>query len=186
MNSLFGSKSRVKILTLFLLNPGKRFYVREVERLTGENINSISRELKNLEAIGLLKSERSGNLRYYGVNKDMSIYPELRDIFLKTQGLAEILGDGISALVGVSAAFIYGSYARGEAGLESDIDMIIIGKVDEDKLIVRLRDVEKRLRREVNYVLYTPEEFRLKIEKGDPFVKNVMMEERIMVVGEVP
>ncbi|MEE8402599.1 MAG: hypothetical protein V3R93_02485, partial [Candidatus Hydrothermarchaeaceae archaeon] len=64
MESLIGSKSRVKVLTLFLLNPGKRFYVREVERLTGENINSIRRELKNLESMGLLKSEKAGNLKY--------------------------------------------------------------------------------------------------------------------------
>jgi len=184
MESLIGSKSRVKVLTLFLLNPGKRFYVREVERLTGENINSIRRELRNLEAIGLLKSERAGNLRYYSVNQDFNIYPELRDIFLKTEGAAEILGQGISPLGDIKSAFIYGSYARGEAGPSSDIDIMVIGTVDEDALIMAIREIEKRLKREINYVLLTPEEFHSRKKKKDPFITNVLKEEKIMLAGE--
>lgn len=184
MEAIIGSKSRVKLLTLFLLNPGKRFYVREVERLTGENINSIRRELQNLEAIGLLKSEREGNLRYYSVDQEMSIYSELRDIFLKTEGAAELLGQGITSLEDIQAAFIYGSFARGEAGPSSDIDIIVIGTVDEDALIMTVRETEKRLKREINYVLLTPEEFRSRKRKKDPFITNVLKEERIMLVGD--
>jgi predicted nucleotidyltransferase len=184
MESIFGSKSRVKLLTLFLLNPGKRYYVREVERLTKENINSIRRELKNLETIGLLKSERRGNQIYYNVNEAMSIYPELRDIFLKTQGAVETLKEKISDLKGVNTAFIYGSYAKGEAGPDSDIDIIIIGRVNEDDLIMKIRDVEKRLNREINYVLYTPPELQTRKAKKDPFIKNVLNDEKIMILGE--
>ncbi len=184
MESLIGSKSRVKVLTLFLLNPGKRFYVREVERLTGENINSIRRELKNLESMGLLKSEKAGNLKYYTVNQDFNIYPELRDIFLKTVGAAEILGQGISSLRDIRAAFIYGSYARGDAGPDSDIDMIVIGTVNEDALIMVVREIEKRLKREINYVLMAPDEFQSRKKRGDPFMSNVLKEEKIMLVGE--
>lgn len=184
MEAIIGSRSRVKLLTLFLLNPGKRFYVREVERLTGENINSIRRELKNLEAIGLLKSHREGNLRYYSVDQEMSIYPELRDIFLKTEGAAELLGQDITPLGDIQAAFIYGSFARGEAGPSSDIDIIVIGMVDEDALIVAVRETEKRLKREINYVLLTPEEFRSRKKKKDPFITNVLTEERIMLAGD--
>lgn len=184
MKSIIGSKSRVKVLTLFLLNPGKRFYVREVERLTGENINSIRRELKNLESVGLLKSEKAGNLKYYTVNQDFNIYPELRDIFLKTVGAMEILGQSISSLKDIRSAFIYGSYARGDAGPDSDIDTIVIGTVDEDALIMTVREIEKRLKREINYVLMTPEEFHSRKGGGDPFITNVLKEKRIMLVGE--
>lgn len=184
MESLIGSRSRVKVLTLFLLNPGKRFYVREVERLTGENINSIRRELKKLEDIGLLKSENVGNLKYYTVNRDFNIYPELRDILLKTVGASEILGQDISSLRDIRAAFIYGSYARGDAGPDSDIDMIVIGTVNEDALIMAVREIEKRLKREINYVLMTSDEFQSRKERGDPFISNVLKEEKIMLVGE--
>lgn len=184
MEAIIGSKSRVKLLTLFLLNPGEKFYVREIERLTGENINSIRRELKNLEAAGLLKSETAGNLKYYTVNQDMNIYPELRDMFLKTEGAARILTGGLSALGNVRTAFIYGSFARGEAGPGSDIDIIIIGTVDEDALIMAVREIEKRLKREVNYVLLTPGEYNSRKKKKDPFMINVLKEEKIMLAGE--
>ncbi|GBE17853.1 nucleotidyltransferase domain protein [archaeon BMS3Abin16] len=186
MESIFGSKSRVKLLTLFLLNPGRKYYVREIERLTRENINSIRRELKNLEAINLLKSQRSGNQKYYTVNQEMSIYPELKNIFLKTQGAAKILQKKISSLKGINTAFIYGSYAKGEAGPDSDIDIIIIGNVNEDDLIMRIRNVEKELNREINYVLFTPEEYETRKKKKDPFIKNVLNDERIILLGEEP
>ncbi|MFQ5800620.1 MAG: nucleotidyltransferase domain-containing protein [Candidatus Hydrothermarchaeales archaeon] len=184
MEAIIGSKSRVKVLTLFLLNPGERFYVRQIERLTGENINSIRRELKNLEAMGLLKSEITGNLKYYTVNQDLNIYPELRDMFLKTEGAAKILTEDISLLGDLQAAFIYGSFARGEAGLDSDIDLIIIGTIDEDTLIMAIRGIEKRMKREINYVLLTPEEYSSRKKKKDPFITNVLKEEKIMVAGE--
>ena len=63
LQKLFTSKTRVKLLTLFMMNPGREMYVREIARNTEENINAIRRELANLEGIGLLKSERRGNLR---------------------------------------------------------------------------------------------------------------------------
>ncbi len=186
MESIFGSKSRVKLLTLFLLNPGKRYYIREVERLTGENINSIRRELENLETINLLKSQRSGNQKYYTVNQEMGIYPELKNIFLKTRGAAKVLQEKISNLKGINRAYIYGSYAKGEAGPDSDIDIIIIGKVNEDDLIMRIRNVEKHLNREINYVLFSPEEYETRKKKKDPFIKNVLKDEKIILLGEEP
>ncbi len=131
-----------------------------------------------------MKSEREGNLRYYSVDQGMNIYPELRDIFLKTEGAAEILGQGITSLGDIQAAFIYGSFARGEAGPSSDIDLIVIGTVDEDSLIMSVRETEKRLKREINYVLLTPEEFHQRKKKKDPFITNVLKENRILLAGD--
>jgi len=58
LQKLFTSKTRVKLLTLFMMNPGREMYVREIARSTEENINAIRRELANLEEMGLLKSKR--------------------------------------------------------------------------------------------------------------------------------
>ena len=69
LQKLFTSKTRVKLLTLFIMNPEREMYIREIARSTKENINAIRRELANLEEIGLLKSERKGNLKYYVANK---------------------------------------------------------------------------------------------------------------------
>ena len=74
LQKLFTSKTRVKLLTLFMMNPGREMYVREIARNTEENINAIRRELANLEGIGLLKSERRGNLRCFQKGKDLAVY----------------------------------------------------------------------------------------------------------------
>ena len=184
LQKLFTSKTRVKLLILFMMNPGREMYVREIARTTKENINAIRRELANLEGIGLLKSERRGNMKYYVINKKMPIYNELASIILKTEGVAKELQDSITE-IGVDAAFIYGSFASGEAGVDSDIDVFIIGEVVADNLIIKIREVEKKLSREINYVLFTAKEFEEREKSKDPFVLNVLREPKIMLIGDL-
>ena len=184
LQKLFTSKTRVKLLTLFIMNPGREMYIREIARTTRENINSIRRELTNLEGIGLLKSERRGNLKYYAVNKKMPIYNELASIILKTEGVAKELRDSLSE-IGVELAFIYGSFANMKAGLDSDIDVFIIGEVDEDDLIIKIGAIEKKLSREINYILFTVKEFEEREKSKDPFIVNVLRESKIILVGDL-
>jgi len=181
---IIGSKARVKLLTLFMLNPDKRFYVRELTRKTGENINSIRRELQKLEDIGLLTSKLEGNMKYYTVNKKMSIYTDLKNIFLKTEGIGNVLTDKLTELGKINHAFIYGSFAKGEEQLSSDIDIMIVGDADEKKLIKIIRSLEERLSREINYTLLSMREFKSKIKNKDPFISNVMKENKIMLIGD--
>jgi predicted nucleotidyltransferase/predicted transcriptional regulator with HTH domain len=182
LEKLFTSRTRVKLLTLFLMNPGKAFYVREIARATDENVNAVRRELANLEAIGLIQSERRGNAKYFQVNREMPLYHELSGMILKTEGIANVLQESLSEL-GVDVAFLYGSFARGTAGAESDIDLFIIGEISEEKLILLMQEVEKKLSREINYVLFTRNEFEQRKKERDPFVTNVLKEPKIMLIG---
>lgn len=159
-------------------------YVREIARITNENLNAVRRELANLEEIDLLKSERRGNSKYYVVNQKMPLYNELASIILKTEGVAKVLQDSLSGL-GIDTVFIYGSFASGKAGVESDIDLFIIGGINEEELIKRIREVEKRLSREINYVLFTAEEFKRRKKMKDPFVLNVLKEPKILFIGDL-
>jgi predicted nucleotidyltransferase len=185
IEALIGSKARVKLLSLFLLSPERRFYVRELTRKTGENINSVRRELQRLEGIGLLKSEREGNMRYYTVNTKMPIYEDLKLIFLKTEGVGSVIRENLDRLGEIKAAFIYGSFAKGEERLKSDIDLMLVGKVDERELIPLIRELEEQLSREINYVLFSPEEFKSRIREKEPFVSNVLKEDKIMLIGDI-
>ena len=185
LGRLFTSGTRVKLLALFLMNPEREMYIREIVRTTGANINSIRRELANLEEIGLLTSTRKGNLKYYATNKKMPIYDELTSIILKTEGIAKVLKNNLAVIGNLKIAFIYGSFARGDTTTDSDIDLFIIGDVDEDKLIVTVREIEEKLSREINYVLYTPEEFEERLRNNDPFVSNVMKETKIIFIGDL-
>ncbi|MEK7540164.1 MAG: winged helix-turn-helix domain-containing protein, partial [Patescibacteria group bacterium] len=83
LEQLFGSRTRVKLLRLFLSNPQEEYYVRELTRRMNEQINSIRRELSNLEDMGLLLSEEREGKKYYKVNQDHLMFPELRALFLK-------------------------------------------------------------------------------------------------------
>jgi len=114
----------------------------------------------------------------------MPIYEELKNIFLKTEGLGEVIKENLSGLGEVKLAFIYGSFARGEEQLKSDIDLMIVGGVDEKKLIPLVRKLEGRLSREINYTLFSPTEFESRVKKKDPFISNVLREKKIQLVGE--
>lgn len=185
LGRIFTSKTRVKILTLFMINPEKEMFVREISRTIDENINAVRRELLNLEQIGLLTSKKEGNMKYYSVNNDFMIYEELKSIILKTEGIAKTINDNLSQIGEIKLAFIYGSFASGKEDTGSDIDIFLVGKVHEDKLIKEMLELEKSLSREINYVLFSEDEFRERITDEDPFVTNVLREPKIMIIGDL-
>ena len=185
LQRLLTSKTRVKLLTLFMMNPDKEMYIREISRTIEENINAVRRELLNLEDIGLLTSDLKGNTKYYVVNKNMPIYNELKSIILKTEAVAKVLQENLSKIGEVKTAFIYGSFATRNVNKKSDIDLFLIGNVNEKELIINIRELEKKLSREINYVLFEPKEFRERIKNKDSFISNVLNEPKIMLIGDL-
>ena len=167
------------------MNPDKEMYIRELARTTNENINAVRRELSNLEEIGLLTSRMRGNTKHYMVNKNMPIYNELTSIILKTEGITKILQENLSKIGTIETAFIYGSFASKKAGIDSDIDLFIVGIVNEKQLILLIKELEKKLSREINYVLFEPKDFRERIKKNDSFVSNVLKEQKIVLMGNL-
>jgi predicted nucleotidyltransferase len=166
LERLIPSKTRVKLLTLFLLNPGREIYLREAQRMTGENLNAV----------------RRGNARYYAVNTTFPIYRELTAIILKTEGVAKVVKEHLAGLGKIDSVFIFGSFASGEAGAASDIDLFVVGEVDEILLMTAVRKTEEELGREINYVHFRKEEMERRIAESDPFVTNVLREPRVMLI----
>jgi predicted nucleotidyltransferase len=183
LEAIIPSKTRVRLLTLFLLNPGREYYIREISRMTNENTNAVRRELANLASFGLLFGQRKGHQQYYTVNRDFFLYEDLQKLVLKTEGVGRVIRENLAALGTIECMFLYGSFAAGKAGAASDIDLFIIGDVDEGRLIPLVHQSEQALRREINYTLMQPGEFRKRRKAGDPFVKNVMNEDRIVISG---
>jgi predicted nucleotidyltransferase len=180
---LVGSRTRAHLLELFLLHPDQEYHVRAAARATGENITAVRRELANLSDLGLLASRSQGTLRLYRARRDSPLYPELQRLVLKTSGIAEEVKASLGGLEGLSRLFIFGSMANATAGPESDLDLCIVGEVDEDRLIGAIADLEARLGREVNYVLYTRDEFEARRSGGDLFIGHVLSQPRIDLVG---
>src|SRR3990172_13265712 len=112
LSTLITSKTRVKVLTLFLTHPEERFYYKNLIDRLGVSSTVLRSELKRFEAAGLLKSTREANIRFYWLNKDFMLYPELKSIVFKTIGLADPIKEALEKIGNVKAAFIYGSVAK--------------------------------------------------------------------------
>jgi len=147
---LFKSKARTAIFQFYFTNPESSHYLRELERMFNIPVSILRKELMRLEEEGIFLSEKKGNLLYYLLNKNYPLFEELKNIVRKTIGIEGLLKDAINDIGGVEAAFIYGSFAKGKEKAVSDIDLCVIGRIDEDQLIAKINDIEKSIKREIN------------------------------------
>lgn len=184
LKELFASETIVAILTILFANPKKRFYLRQLSGLTGKYPRSVSGALRKLEEAEIVTSARVGNLKYFSLSKKSPIYSELKSMILKTTGVGNTLRETLGKLGGVEFAFIYGSAASGKEIATSDIDLMLIGKVDLDEANRLVARLEKRLGREVNLTVFDSREWEERKRRKEGFVKNVLAGRKIMLMGE--
>ncbi len=184
ISNIFRSKSRKELFRLYFTNPNNEYYLRELERLLNIPVSIIRKELIRLEKDGVFISKKKGNLTCYQLNKAYPLFEEIKSIVFKTIGIEGSLKKLLKTIIGVEIAFIYGSFAKNEAKANSDIDLFIIGKIDEYKLIKKINDLEKDLGREINYSLYTREEFMKQKRKQDSFISNLLEDQKIFLIGD--
>lgn len=183
-SNLVRSKIRQELLGLFFTNPQSRYYVRQLQSMFKVSVGSLHRELRHLEEIGVLKSEREGNLRFYAADTDYPLFNELKAIVAKTIGVEGSLKEILKDITGIRIAFIYGSFAAGREIERSDIDLFLIGQFDEDLLNRKLRDLEEYLAREINYTPMRENEFKEEKKKKSPFLRTVLNEPKLFLIGD--
>lgn len=184
LSTLITSKSRVEIITWFVTHPGERYHYNELIRILKASPPSIQRELKRLEETGLLSSKKEANVRFYWVNQDFTLYPEIKGIVLKTTGLADFLRRELSGGGDIEAAFIYGSVAKNLEDARSDIDLMVIGDVDMDELHAALTKAEETLGREVNHTVFDTGEWQERVKGKDSFIVGVLKGPKIFIAGD--
>ena len=177
--------ARSRVLSLLLLDPDERRYVREVVRRTRCALGPVHRELKALAEAGILVAARDGNRTYYQANKSCPFFAELSGLMRKTAGLADVLRRALLPLSNdIATAFIYGSQATGTASTRSDVDLLVVGDVNAIALHRAVSEAEAELARTVNYTLLSCKEFdRRRREKGG-FLSRVLAGDRIALMGE--
>lgn len=176
---------RRRVLALLLLRPEESLYVRELSRLTGVPAGSLHRELQVLTRAGLVLREPTGNQVRYRANRACPIYPELAGIFRKTAGLVDLLRDALAPLgKRVEVAFVFGSMAQGTETASSDVDLFVVGRATLAEVVALVAPLHPRLGREVNAVAMTRKEFDAQRASGDRFVRRVIAEPRLFVVGD--
>jgi predicted nucleotidyltransferase len=180
---LFGAYRR-DALALLLLHPEESLHVREIARAIGKAPGTLLRELNALAGAGVLTRKPVGNQVHFQANPACPIYEDLRSILKKTVGVADVLREALAPLGGkVRAAFVYGSVARGDERARSDLDVMVVGEASFGDVVAALAPAQESLRREVNPNVYPALEFRKKLAAGDPFLKRVLAERKIFIVG---
>lgn len=178
------TKNRAELLRLFFTNPDQSFYMQEIGRILGKKPGSFQRVLNNMEQEGMVTSERRANARYFKVNKEYPLYDEYKRIVFKTVGVVGSIREILQRLGKIDYAFIYGSYAKAKEGYLSDIDLVVIGECNEDELIGDFDRLEGKLKREINYKLYTQNEFKKDVGQKEPFLLNILRDKKIMLIGD--
>jgi len=171
-------------LVLYFTNPNKKYYLRELERIPSFSVGNIRRELIKLESIRLFLSENIGNLVYYYLNQSYPLFDELKSIIFKISGAPKMLHNILEKFDDIDRAVIYGSFTKREEREDSDIDLLIIGEVDEDKLIKEIDKLERKLQREINYAIYGKEDFNKKKKEGNSFILDILKEKKIFLIGD--
>ncbi len=177
LKQLFSSNARVKLLKVFLLNPEEEFFIRELTRKLDEQINSIRRELDNLKKIGLLRSRVRNRKKYYTVNKSFLIYAELRDIFIKAGSHDDQMSRAISKMGEVDLLLLSGVFVD----RDSSVDLLLVGEVDKKKLQAYL-DKSVESKKDIKFTIISKKDFLYRLECKDKFVKEIMMEEKNIIL----
>jgi len=177
------SRTREKILKLFFSDIEKKYYLRELERILNLSVGNIRRELLSLEKSGLFKREKMGKQVYYFINKDSPIFEEFKKIVSKTIGVEALIKDALRKIKNIEIAFIYGSFAKGREDSLSDIDLMIIGKPDEDILISKISSTEDQLKREINYSIFSPQDLKRTLKEKEVFLEEIIANPKLFIIG---
>lgn len=182
----FLTKNQLLLLRLFYTNPEKSFYMQEIAKILGKKAGVFQRTLNALAEEGLAASEYRANARYFRANTKHPLYPEFKKIIAKSAGgIEEGLRKLVDGIKEIKTALLYGSFAKGKEHGESDIDLVLVGQPGiEDKLLEKLPGLEKKIQREINYKLYSEEEFRRKRKGNDPFLKEILSDRNIILKGK--
>ncbi len=179
------SRVRVKILTLFLTNPGQMFHVRDIVRKVSEEINAVRRELAHMEKAGMVAKEQRANRLFYQFRKDYPLYFDLLELIGKISGLGKDMLKSKAKLGKVKFAMLSGRFLRGiPRKAPTDVDLLVVGTVVLPELAQIVKAEEVRREKEINYTVMTEEEFEFRKRRRDPFILSIFERSRVMIIGD--
>ena len=184
MDVLFAG-TRQRVLAHLLLHPDASFHLRELARLTGSHAGTLTRELDKLTEAGLLLRGEQGNQVHYRANRAHPLFEELAAIFRKTHGAAAVLRGALAPLgERIRVALVFGSVARGAQSAGSDVDLLVVGEVGFAELVQALYPAQEELHREINPVLYSPDEFARRARLGEAFLREITGKPMVFLMGD--
>jgi predicted nucleotidyltransferase len=185
LETLLGSRLRAKVLGWLFSHPDERYFVRQLTALVKEDSTNVSRELARLEKTGILVKNTEGKQKYYQANRQSPIFNELHGLILKTVGVADIIKKALEPRIAdIKLAFIFGSVAKRAENRFSDIDLLVVGDITFGEVVDLISTAEGALSRELNPVVYTLAEFNKRLSENHYFIRDILSEDKIFVVGD--
>jgi predicted nucleotidyltransferase len=180
------TKVQQRVLAILFGNHARSFYANELIALACSGSGAVQRELARLEAAELVTVSRVGNQKHYQANASVPIFRELRGLVLKTSGLVDVLRATLAPLATqIEASFVFRSVAKGKDTAWSDVDLLVISdEVAYAEIFAALEPATKRLQRTVNPTLYSRMDIDKRIRDGNAFVKRVLAQPKLWVIGE--
>jgi predicted nucleotidyltransferase len=180
---LFG-RTRSALLALLFGHADKSFYLRQLIRTVGAGHGALQREIKQLTDMGLIVRRAQGNQVLYRANQQSPIFPEIKRLITKTVGVHDAIRSALATLgPEIEAAFVYGSVASQREQANSDVDLMVVGKASFSDVVTALSPAQKTLRREINPTVFPISEFRSKLDAGNHFLRSVMADKKVFVLG---
>ena len=183
LSEILSSKIRGEIFRLLFGTIAEELHMREIERRSGYAIGTIQTELKKLLRLDLVKKRKDGNRLYYRANRENPLYPDIRNLVLKTIGLVDILKNALREDSKINIAFVFGSIARQEETAGSDVDLMVIGKLGLRKLTGMLSGVSGQISREINPHVLRVHEFIKRKTNREHFITQVLEAPKIFLIG---
>lgn len=184
LRPLLVSKTRAKLLSIFLNNPGKIFYVRELVRTVGEQINAVRAELARLEKAGMVSSEVRANRKFFGFRKDYIFQAELAKIIAKASGLGGDIIHERNRLGKIKFAALTNGFIWRRSVGPADVDLLVVGNVVLPQLAALVKKAEDAIGREVNYTVMSEDEFTFRKRRKDPFVSGILERIGVVLIGD--
>lgn len=183
-DDLITSKTRVKVLHLFLGNLGEMFHVREIVRRVDEEINAVRRELILLDKKGILIREARANRVYYSLDTSYPFYYDLVKIHAKESGLGRDIIKNRVKLGKIKYAMLSGDFARNNPNNGESVDLLVVGVVILPELSQIIKKEEEFRKREINYTIMHEDEFNFRKKRRDPFISSIIHGSRVMLIGD--
>lgn len=184
IRALITSNIRIEILRILALNPESGFNINDLSRRTGFSPRGVEKELKNLLAGGMVNREILGNQHRYQLDPKCPINREIKGIVMKTVGLTDLIKKALNPVEDkIRLAFVFGSFASGDYGNDSDIDLFVVSNVSGTDLAGLLAPVQNEIGRAINTAHFTPAEHKKRRQQRNHFLQQVYEGPRIMIIG---
>ena len=185
IQALISSNIRIALLKILALNPDSAFNINELSRRTQFSLRGVEKELKNLLSGGILKREIIGNQHRYQLDPRCPILQEIKGIITKTVGVVELIKNALKSVEkDITKAFIFGSFASGDYGYESDVDLFMVTGLTGLKVAGLIGDLQNEIGRAINVSQFRPEEFDRRKQNNDHFLSQVLKGPKIYIIGQ--